>query len=58
MDAVAIKGLDMNMILQKPSHVVSTKDALSDVEKIEWSEDVLDGKTKVIADIPKEEQHV
>ena len=32
----------------RPSIFVSTKEALKDVEPIKWSEDVLNGKAKVI----------
>ena len=43
-------GLNMNVIKNKPSKNMSTKEALSDVEKINWSEDVKNGSRKVKVD--------
>ncbi|MBP5773116.1 MAG: hypothetical protein J6W35_03505 [Eubacterium sp.] len=42
------RALDMNKIKKKPSREMLTKEALSDVKKIEWSESVRKGTKKVI----------
>jgi len=48
MEKSTYKGLDINEILKsKPFVSVSTKEALKDVEPIQWSEDVISGKFKV-----------
>ena len=42
------KGINIDEILQSKQFVfVSSKEALKDVEPIQWSEDVLSGKVKV-----------
>ena len=41
-----MKPLDMEKIKKKPSKNMSSKDALSDVKKINWSSDVKNGTRK------------
>ena len=41
------KALDMRTIKNKPSRTMSTKEALSDVKRIDWSEEVKNGSRKV-----------
>lgn len=49
-----MKGLDINKLLQtKKFEVISSEKALKDVIPIDWSEDVLSGKKKVILTKPK-----
>lgn len=43
-----LKGLDMSKISNKKSKIVSTEDALKDVAPINWSQDILLGKRKII----------
>lgn len=58
MKSAVIKGLNMAAILEKPSRVITTEDALRDIAPIEWPEKVRKGEKKVVADIPREEKHV
>jgi len=52
MEKVEYKKLDLKKLFEsKPSKFVPTKEALKDVEPIEWSEEVLSGKAKVIVSI-------
>ena len=44
----------MNIIKNKPLKIMSTKEALSDVERINWSEEVKNGSRKVKVDKLKE----
>lgn len=44
----AYRTLDMSKISNKKSKVISCKNALSDVTPINWSDDVLTGKKKII----------
>ena len=41
-----VKALDMEIIKKKPSKNMSSKEALSDVKKIDWSSDVKNGTRK------------
>lgn len=43
-----IKRLDMEKLKGRITKVISTEEALKDVEPMEWPEEVLSGKTKVI----------
>ncbi|MBQ4558799.1 MAG: hypothetical protein IJA54_00555 [Tyzzerella sp.] len=43
-----IKRLDMEKLKSRITKVISTEEALKDVEPMEWPEEVLSGKTKVI----------
>lgn len=43
-----MNGIDMNMIKSKKGRFISSEEALKDVKPIEWGEDVLAGKTKVV----------
>ena len=48
MEKQQLEGLDIEKLLQsKPSKFVSTKEALKDVEPIQWSEDVISGRRKI-----------
>lgn len=40
--------LDMTKLQLKPSRNVSSKEALKNVERINWSDDVIDGRRKVM----------
>ena len=52
MEKAEYKKLDLKKLFEsKPSKIVSTKEALKDVEPIQWSEEVLSGKAKVIVSI-------
>lgn len=42
------KKLDMNKLFSKKSTIISTKESLKDVVPIEWNNEVLSGKKKVI----------
>lgn len=44
------RKLDMDKIKKKKSIIVSSEIALADVEPIQWSDDVLSGKKKVLID--------
>lgn len=49
MEKVELKGLNIKELLKsRPSTIVSTKEALKDVEPFNWGEDVVSGKVKVI----------
>jgi hypothetical protein len=48
MEKIGYKQLDLSRLNNKKSIVVSTKDALKDISHINWSDDVLSGKKKVI----------
>jgi hypothetical protein len=41
------KSFDMSLIKDKPANIMSSEKALKDIEPFNWSEDVLNGKTKV-----------
>lgn len=45
---------DLNKIMQKKSKIVSSEDALKDVIPVEWSDEVLRGKEKVVLNKKKE----
>ena len=45
--------LDMNKLTQRIVKTVSTEDALKDVTPIQWSENILTGKDKVLLGAPK-----
>lgn len=47
MDNKIFKSIDLNMINKKSSIFVSTEEALKDVEKIKWNDDVVNGNEKV-----------
>lgn len=40
------RALNMNIIKNKPSQIMSSKEALSDVKKIRWSSDLKSGRKK------------
>lgn len=42
------KKLDMNKLFSKKSTIISTKESLKDVVPIDWGNEVLSGKKKVI----------
>ena len=42
-----MRPLDMKKVKSKPSKTMSSKEALSDVKKINWSSDVKNGTRKV-----------
>lgn len=42
------KKIDMKKLKEKEIITISTKEALKDITPIRWSEDVLNGKKKVI----------
>jgi len=46
-------SLDLNKLKSKKHTIISSKEALKDITPIEWSEDVLSGKKKVIIDCNK-----
>lgn len=48
MDDNKKKRLDLEILKSKKSKIVSMEDALKDVEPIEWTEDVIEGKKKVL----------
>lgn len=48
MDNKACKSIDLNAIRQKPSVIVSTKDAISDIEPVKWSNEVRNGYREAV----------
>ena len=44
----SIQRLDMEKLKSRITKVISTEEALKDVEPMEWPEEVLSGKKKVI----------
>lgn len=49
------KSLNLSKLANRKHTVISSKQALSDVTPINWSDDVLSGKRKVIITKDKEE---
>lgn len=43
-----VRKLNLTKIRKKKSIIISTKEALKDVVQIDWSDDVLSGKKKII----------
>ena len=39
---------------EKNTIIVSTKESLEDIEKIQWSDEVLEGKAKIEVNIPND----
>ena len=50
------KKLNMELIAKKSSKTVSSSEALRDVVPVEWSDDVISGKSKVILGVPEKEK--
>ena len=50
METRKLRNLNLNIINNKPSVIIPSQKALEDVEPIKWSDEVLDGKKKVIVD--------
>lgn len=50
MDKKNLKSLDLSKLNSKKSIIISTKDALKDVTPINWSDEVLSGKKKVLVE--------
>ena len=48
MDKLELRGLNIKTLLSDQCIVVSSKDALIDVEPIEWCENVSNGTKKVL----------
>ncbi|CAK7084383.1 hypothetical protein [Tissierella sp.] len=48
MSSKKFKSLDLDKLKDKKSRIVSTKEALSDVTSINWSEEVLSGQKKIM----------
>ena len=44
----------LNLSIVKDAPIISSEEALADVERIEWASDVLDGRRKVTVSFPKE----
>lgn len=44
----ACRGLDMSKLKNRRVGTISSEEALKDVAHINWTEEVLDGKTKVV----------
>lgn len=42
------EGLNLNILKSKKSRIISSEEALKDIIPIEWSDEVLEGKEKVI----------
>ncbi len=42
------KNLNLQQLQSKPSKTICSKEALSDVQRIEWSKEVIEGKRKVM----------
>lgn len=42
-----MNGIDMNIIRGKKSRIITSEDALKNVQPIEWGKNVLDGQEKV-----------
>ena len=54
MNNIDYPRVDFKTLLKnKKTTVISSKEALKDITPIEWSEDVLSGKNKVIVDCNK-----
>lgn len=47
------KYLNIQEILKKPHEKITSEQALRDIEKIKWDNDVVQGKTKVTVQICK-----
>ncbi|AEB77346.1 hypothetical protein CBC3_p0144 (plasmid) [Clostridium botulinum V891] len=45
-----LKSFNLNILQNKKTTIVSTQDSLKDVAPINWSEEVLSGKKKVLLD--------
>ncbi|MCD3194800.1 hypothetical protein G8S49_06095 [Clostridium botulinum C] len=45
-----LKSFNLNILQNKKTTIVSTQDSLKDVTPINWSEEVLSGKKKVLLD--------
>lgn len=48
MENKKFKSLDLYMLKSKKSAIVSSQEALKDVNRIDWSQDVSTGKKKVL----------
>jgi hypothetical protein len=53
MDMAQEYKLDINRLVGDKPNIISTKEALSDVAPIQWEDDVVNGKKKVILTKPK-----
>ena len=47
MTSKTYKNLNLQQLQSKPSKTICSKEALSDVQKIEWSKEVIEGRRKV-----------
>lgn len=52
--ATEYNTFDLNVIMKKNAKVISSEEALKDVNPVEWSEDILQGKEKVVIKKKKE----
>lgn len=48
MSSKKFKSLNLDKLKDKKSRIVSTKEALSNVTPINWSEEVLSGQKKIV----------
>lgn len=42
------EGINLDILKSKKSRIISSEEALKDVVPIEWSDEVLEGKEKVV----------
>lgn len=48
MDITEHRQLNLSKILNRPMRIISSEEALKDVTPIQWSENILSGKMKVV----------
>lgn len=55
MSSKKFKSLNLDKLKDKKSRIVSTKEALSNVTQIDWSEEVLSGQKKIIVGVDEKD---